>query len=244
MDRPDRLNAQGAAMRHELREALDEFAADPEMRVGIFTGAGRAFSAGADLKEMSTQSGSLAAQQGLGFEGSIGYQSLNGEYGDVLKGGVDGEFSIVWTRSKLRYGIGLDWASYQMVEPFEKESWSNVAGHLALSFFPFAEGGGRVRPWIEIRTVARRLRPEGDFLGGGHAPPDEEGENISPIRVFGMSGAAVAGVEIGLTRRSWLKLGGYLSTINTENAELGEIDLGTVDSGSIIGFRLGLLWIP
>ncbi len=61
MDRPDRLNAQGAAMRHELREALDEFAADPEMRVGIVTGAGRAFSAGADLKEMSTQSSSLAA---------------------------------------------------------------------------------------------------------------------------------------------------------------------------------------
>lgn len=60
MDRPGRLNAQGAAMRQELREALDEFAADPEMRVGIVTGAGRAFSAGADLKEMSTQSGSLA----------------------------------------------------------------------------------------------------------------------------------------------------------------------------------------
>ena len=61
MDRPDRLNAQGAAMRQEMREALDEFAADPEMRAGIVTGAGRAFSAGADLKEMSTQSGSLAA---------------------------------------------------------------------------------------------------------------------------------------------------------------------------------------
>ena len=188
--------------------------------------------------------GSLAAQQGLGFEASFGYQSVNGEYGDILKGGVDGEFSVVYTNGRLRYGIGLDWASYRMVEPFEKESWSNVAGHLALSFFPFAEGGGRVRPWIEIRTVGRRLRPEGDFLGGGHAPPDEEGENISPIRVFGMSGAAVAGVEIGLTRRSWLKLGGYLSTVNTENAELGEIDLGTVDSGSIIGFRLGLFWIP
>ena len=61
MDRPDRLNAQGAAMRQELREALDEFSADPEMRVGIVTGAGRAFSAGADLKEMSTQSDSLAS---------------------------------------------------------------------------------------------------------------------------------------------------------------------------------------
>ena len=61
MDRPDRLNAQGAAMRQELGEALDEFAADPEMRVAIVTGAGRAFSAGADLKEMATQSASLAA---------------------------------------------------------------------------------------------------------------------------------------------------------------------------------------
>ena len=61
MDRPDRLNAQGLVMRQELREALDEFGGDPEMRVGIVTGAGRAFSAGADLKEMSTQSGSRAA---------------------------------------------------------------------------------------------------------------------------------------------------------------------------------------
>jgi crotonobetainyl-CoA hydratase len=60
MDRPDRLNAQGAAMRQELREALDEFAADPEMRAGILTGAGRAFSAGADLKEMTDLYGTLA----------------------------------------------------------------------------------------------------------------------------------------------------------------------------------------
>ena len=46
MDRPARLNAQGAAMREELREALDEFAADPEMRVGILTGAGEPFPLG------------------------------------------------------------------------------------------------------------------------------------------------------------------------------------------------------
>ena len=53
MNRPDRLNAQGALMRQELDAAIHEFAHDPEMRAGIVTGAGRAFSAGADLKEMS-----------------------------------------------------------------------------------------------------------------------------------------------------------------------------------------------
>jgi len=61
MDRPDRLNAQGTVMRQELREALDEFSADPDMRVGILTGAGRAFSAGADLKEMTDLYGTLAS---------------------------------------------------------------------------------------------------------------------------------------------------------------------------------------
>ena len=35
MDRPDRLNAQGARMRAELREVRAEFSHDDEMRVGI-----------------------------------------------------------------------------------------------------------------------------------------------------------------------------------------------------------------
>ena len=63
MDRPDRLNAQGAQMREELRLALAEFSHDPEMRVGIVTGAGRAFSAGADLREMAEGSGTVRANQ-------------------------------------------------------------------------------------------------------------------------------------------------------------------------------------
>ena len=63
MDRPDRLNAQGAQMRAELREALAEFSHDDEMRVGVVTGAGRAFSAGADLREMAEGGGSTRASQ-------------------------------------------------------------------------------------------------------------------------------------------------------------------------------------
>lgn len=55
MNRPERLNALGGTMPEELREALDDFTADPEMRAGIVTGAGRAFSAGADLKEMNAR---------------------------------------------------------------------------------------------------------------------------------------------------------------------------------------------
>jgi len=52
-NRPERLNALGGVLKDELREALDDFTADVNMRCGIVTGAGRAFSAGGDLKEMA-----------------------------------------------------------------------------------------------------------------------------------------------------------------------------------------------
>ena len=51
MNRPERLNALGGDMNRQFQEAVDDFTADPAMRAGIVTGAGRAFSAGMDLKE-------------------------------------------------------------------------------------------------------------------------------------------------------------------------------------------------
>jgi enoyl-CoA hydratase/carnithine racemase len=53
LNRPERLNAFGGNMTPELSAAMLDFNADPAMRAAIITGAGRAFSAGADLKEMA-----------------------------------------------------------------------------------------------------------------------------------------------------------------------------------------------
>ena len=53
LNRPDRLNALGAAMRNQLFEALEAMETDPEARVVMITGAGRAFCSGGDVKEMS-----------------------------------------------------------------------------------------------------------------------------------------------------------------------------------------------
>ena len=52
MNRPDALNAFNDDMMHELCEAFLHAAIDDSVRVLILTGAGRAFSAGADLKSM------------------------------------------------------------------------------------------------------------------------------------------------------------------------------------------------
>lgn len=63
MNRPERLNALGRQMWADQSAALEDFNNDPEMRAGILTGKGRAFSAGADLKEMAERNARTAEVQ-------------------------------------------------------------------------------------------------------------------------------------------------------------------------------------
>jgi enoyl-CoA hydratase/carnithine racemase len=51
LNRPDKLNAIDGAMLDAFEELLDRLEADRDCRAVILTGAGRAFSAGADIKE-------------------------------------------------------------------------------------------------------------------------------------------------------------------------------------------------
>ncbi len=52
LNRPDALNAVNSALSTAAGAALEEAAQDPSVRVIVITGAGRAFCAGADLKEI------------------------------------------------------------------------------------------------------------------------------------------------------------------------------------------------
>jgi enoyl-CoA hydratase/carnithine racemase len=61
LNRPERLNAMSGALMTDLHQALVSAHADPDTRCIVFTGAGRAFCAGDDLKEFEHQSASPAA---------------------------------------------------------------------------------------------------------------------------------------------------------------------------------------
>ena len=54
LNRPEALNALDAELRLAIERAFRELANDPLVRVAILTGAGRAFSAGIDLKELAS----------------------------------------------------------------------------------------------------------------------------------------------------------------------------------------------
>ena len=60
LDRPQRLNAIGSDTHAQLQSALDAIEADPALRAVVITGAGSVFSAGADISEMRTITGTEA----------------------------------------------------------------------------------------------------------------------------------------------------------------------------------------
>jgi enoyl-CoA hydratase/carnithine racemase len=75
LNRPDRLNAIGAAMLQEIAEAARWFDEHRELRSVIVRGAGRAFSAGADLRDSPAAAASVASGR------SWLYRREAGQYG-------------------------------------------------------------------------------------------------------------------------------------------------------------------
>ncbi len=53
LNRPEKMNAFGGLMRQEIVEVLDDVANDPEVRVVVITGAGKAFCVGGDVTEFA-----------------------------------------------------------------------------------------------------------------------------------------------------------------------------------------------
>ena len=65
-DRPDRMNAIGQATRTQLASALKQAERDDDVRCVVLTGTGRAFSAGADVKEMADTGGGMHGPEEVG----------------------------------------------------------------------------------------------------------------------------------------------------------------------------------
>ena len=86
LNRPEKLNALSPLLMAELREALEVIEVDPDIRVVILTGAGRAFSAGFDLDPGSE-------------EPDEPHATPPDERRQRLKGHID-TFMMVWNLSK------------------------------------------------------------------------------------------------------------------------------------------------
>jgi enoyl-CoA hydratase len=66
LNRPEAMNALSRALRAALHDAVVDMASDPGVSVVVLTGAGRAFTAGLDLKELGSDPKGLGAANATG----------------------------------------------------------------------------------------------------------------------------------------------------------------------------------
>lgn len=124
MNRPDALNALSRALRAELVRTFAKLAEDDTVRVAILTGAGRAFTAGVDLKEagqtgfaLGADGGEIDLAKGLAsfpwpIIGAINGFAITGGFElalmcDVLLASEDAKFADTHARVGIMPGWGL-----------------------------------------------------------------------------------------------------------------------------------------
>jgi len=106
LNEPERLNVLSAPLVVQTKAALVELAADPAIRTVVFTGGGRGFSAGGDLKMMRM------AQDHLGdAEGSTDiWRWIRYEFGGVARLIARSDTAFVAAINGPAAGVGLAWA--------------------------------------------------------------------------------------------------------------------------------------
>lgn len=111
INRPEARNAVNGEVAAGMEAAIDRMEEDPEIWIGIVTGRGPAFSAGADLKAVSTGgAGSLGTERG-GFAGIVKRQRTKPLIaacdGPALAGGTEIVLScdLVVASTNARFGV-------------------------------------------------------------------------------------------------------------------------------------------
>jgi 2-(1,2-epoxy-1,2-dihydrophenyl)acetyl-CoA isomerase len=121
---PEAMNSYSIRMTGELRRALRESDEDPAIRAIILTGAGRAFSAGGDLRRMR-QAALVPAER---------YEFIRREFGGLIQQIVSSDKPVLAAVNGFAMGVGLFTAlSCDMIVASEKANFGTAYIHLALA---------------------------------------------------------------------------------------------------------------
>ncbi len=105
---PEKLNPLSAALTVQLREALEELAADHAVRAIVLTGADPAFSAGGDLRLMRETAHPMVDE---GAEGAAGaWRWIRNEFGGIAKLIARSDKAFVAAINGAAAGVGLAFA--------------------------------------------------------------------------------------------------------------------------------------
>lgn len=183
LNRPKALNALSRDLMAQMAAAIDQLEEDPAVRVLILTGAGRAFCAGLDLKELGSGRGSLGeGESGVAARdpvaalerfsgpviGAINGPAVTGGFElalacDVLLASPQARFADTHARIGIAPAWGLSQKLSRVIGPYRAREYSltgNWIGADEASRFGFVN---HVVPADELLAVA--LRMASDMLG-------------------------------------------------------------------------------
>ncbi|MCB1703821.1 MAG: enoyl-CoA hydratase/isomerase family protein [Halioglobus sp.] len=139
LNRPDKLNSFDGELRRELLQAVREVNADDSVRAVVLTGAGRAFSAGADLGDMPEDKTHFRVED-----------QLNGEYKPVLMEIHEAHKPWISAVNGACAGIGSAFAMVCDLTVMADDAYLYQA-FAAISLVP--DGGAT---WHLVRTLGRK----------------------------------------------------------------------------------------
>lgn len=162
LNRPDAMNALGqAGDGDEFAVACDAINADPDIRCVILTGAGKAFSAGGDVKAMRDRTGSFG---GSPIEVANGYRT---NIHRVLRA-LDGlQVPVIAAVNGAAIGLGCDLACLADIRIASDRAKFGVT-FLKLGIIP-GDGGTWILPRVIGEARASELFYTGDVIDADNA---------------------------------------------------------------------------
>ena len=150
LNRPEAMNALSRALRSALYHAMTDLAANPAVSVVVLTGAGRAFTAGLDLKELGSDPNGLGAANAEGADenpvlairecpkpviGAINGVAITGGFEvalacDVLVASTKARFADTHARVGIMPGWGLSQRLSRVIGPYRAKELSLTGNFL------------------------------------------------------------------------------------------------------------------
>jgi enoyl-CoA hydratase len=164
INRPDRLNAVNGPLHHELEQVWIDLAADGDVNAIIFTGAGRAFCAGGDIKGMAEGGFVDSAKKGKG-RGRGPITAANGRR--VVENMLDVEQPIIGAINGDAIGLGATLALLSdIIVVSEKARFADT--HVKVGVVA-GDGGAVIWPLLVGPHRAKEFLMRGNFINGAEA---------------------------------------------------------------------------